>query len=663
VVSRSAKERTRIPPNVITFLLVVVVVACLALAKAVILPAAVAILLAFILNPFVSALDRRGIPRVPSVFLVVILVGVLVGSLGWILASQMVQFLNQLPSYQGNVTHRVEQLRAGSKNSIVAKVEDFIENVTAAATQPLQESAKESIKRAKDLASKPVGGPGVTEPPQTVKVVTSDSSAQLGPWVTTADALLEFLASVGMVIVLVIYVLINREEIRNRLLRLIGEGRMTLTTKALDDTAQGLSAYLLAQFMINASFGVVVGLGVWAVGLPYPLLWAVCSTFLRYIPFVGPWIALMFPLVLSLAIAPGWTKPIVIVAIFVGFELAANLAIEPLIYGQQMGVAPAPLLVAIAFWSWLWGAMGLVLAVPLTVCLVVLGKHVPALKFFDILLGDEPALTADVHFYQRLLARDEDEALEILRTRLQEIPLEQVFDEIVIPALITARTDFEAEALSEGEVAAIFEMIRVLVEEIGSAVANVKTRSAAGPEAAAAAPAPAKLMILGCAARDASDETALEMLQQILDPGICEMQIVSTDRLVSEVVELVAEERPSLVCIASLPPGGLAHTRLLCKRLRSRYGGLKIVIGRWGLQSNIERNREQLMTAGADHFATTLHDSCTQIVQLGPFLNAQKESTEGAPVSTAGDGQSEQRTSSTPAESTPAESTLVKVAR
>jgi predicted PurR-regulated permease PerM len=663
VVSRSAKERTRIPPNVITFLLVVVVVACLALAKAVILPAAVAILLAFILNPFVSALDRRGIPRVPSVFLVVILVGALVGSLGWILASQMVQFLNQLPSYQGNVTHRVEQLRAGSKNSIVAKVEDFIENVTAAATQPLQESAKESIKRAKDLASKPVGGPGVTEPPQTVKVVTSDSSAQLGPWVTTADALLEFLASVGMVIVLVIYVLINREEIRNRLLRLIGEGRMTLTTKALDDTAQGLSAYLLAQFMINASFGVVVGLGVWAVGLPYPLLWAVCSTFLRYIPFVGPWIALMFPLVLSLAIAPGWTKPIVIVAIFVGFELAANLAIEPLIYGQQMGVAPAPLLVAIAFWSWLWGAMGLVLAVPLTVCLVVLGKHVPALKFFDILLGDEPALTADVHFYQRLLARDEDEALEILRTRLQEIPLEQVFDEIVIPALITARTDFEAEALSEGEVAAIFEMIRELVEEIGSAVANVKTRSAAGPEAAAAAPAPAKLMILGCAARDASDETALEMLQQILDPGICEMQIVSTDRLVSEVVELVAEERPSLVCIASLPPGGLAHTRLLCKRLRSRYGGLKIVIGRWGLQSNIERNREQLMTAGADHFATTLHDSCTQIVQLGPFLNAQKESTEGAPVSTAGDGQSEQRTSSTPAESTPAESTLVKVAR
>ncbi len=177
VVSRSSKERTRIPPNVITFILVVVVVACLALAKAVILPAAVAILLAFILNPFVSALDRRGIPRIPSVFLVVILVGALVGSLGWILASQMVQFLNQLPSYQDNVTHRVEELRASSKNSIIAKVEDFIENVTAAATSPLQESAKESLQRAKELAKKHVGGPGVAQPPPTVTVVTSGSSA------------------------------------------------------------------------------------------------------------------------------------------------------------------------------------------------------------------------------------------------------------------------------------------------------------------------------------------------------------------------------------------------------------------------------------------------------------------------------------------------------
>ncbi len=215
----------------------------------------------------------------------------------------------------------------------------------------------------------------------------------------------------------------------------------------------------------------------------------------------------------------------------------------------------------------------------------------------------------------------------ILRTRLQEIPLEQVFDEIVIPALIAARSDFEAEALSEGEFASIVELIRELVEEIGSAASQLQSRPAAGPEAAAT-PVPPKLMILGCAARDASDETALEMLHRILDPAVCQMEIVSTDRLVSEVVELVAEERPSLVCIASLPPGGLAHTRLLCKRLRSRYGGLKIVVGRWGLQSNIERNRDQLMTAGADHFATTLHDSCTQIVQLGPFLNSQKGPTD-----------------------------------
>jgi hypothetical protein len=267
--------------------------------------------------------------------------------------------------------------------------------------------------------------------------------------------------------------------------------------------------------------------------------------------------------------------------------------------------------------------MGLVLAVPLTVCLVVLGKHVPALKFFDILLGDEPALTADVNFYQRLLARDQDEALEIVRQRLQEMPLEQVFDEIVVPALISARTDFETEALSESEVASILEMIREVVEELGPALTDAPPHPASPAEVAVPV-TPPKLMILGCAARDAADETALEMLQRILDPGVCQLEIVSTDRLVSEVVALVAQERPSIVCIASLPPGGLAHTRLLCKRLRSRYRTLKIVVGRWGLKSNVERNREQLLTAGADHFATSLHDSCTQLVQLGHFLSSQR---------------------------------------
>ena len=379
VSGRPARARTYISPKVITFGLVVLVIACLYWAKPVILPAAVAVLLAFILHPFVAALDRRGFPRVPAVFVVVLVTGAFLGCLGWILTSQMLQFLNELPKYQDNVTKRVQELRARSKDSIVAKLEDFAENVTEAATSPIQETAKQVLDRAKRRASaegqQKAGTPGK---PESVMVVNSPTStSELGPWVTTADTLLEFLASVGVVAVLVIYILINREEIRNRLLRLIGEGHMTLTTKALDDAAHGLSGYLLAQFMVNGSFGVVVGLGTWAIGLPYPLLWAVSAAFLRYIPFVGPWIALLFPLTLSLAVQTGWTKPLLIVGLFVAFELAANLAIEPLLYGQQMGVAPAPLLVAIAFWSWLWGAMGLVLAVPLTVCLVVLGKHVP----------------------------------------------------------------------------------------------------------------------------------------------------------------------------------------------------------------------------------------------------------------------------------------------
>jgi hypothetical protein len=243
---------------------------------------------------------------------------------------------------------------------------------------------------------------------------------------------------------------------------------------------------------------------------------------------------------------------------------------------------------------------------------------VPALKFFDVLLGDEPALTADVNFYQRLLAHDQDEALEILHTRLKEVPLGQVFDEIVVTALVSARSDFESGALSDSEMAAILVTVRELIEEIGSepsAPAPTETRSAT------------PLMVLGCAARDASDEAALEMLQRIVDPGLCQIQIVLTDRLVSEVVEMVAKERPSIVCIASLPPGGLAHTRLLCKRLRTRYPDLKITVGRWGLQGGIERNREQLTTVGANDFATSLRESAIQLIQLGHFLQTRRSTT------------------------------------
>ena len=414
--SRTADAALRIPPSAGKFLLVVVVIACLALAKIVMVPIAFAVLLAFILNPVVMVLARRGVPRAVSAVVVVAATGVLVATCWWVLGSQVLQFANQLPEYEGNVKRRISELRSTGRNSVLTRVEEFGNKVVNAATGAAEKTTKESE-------------------PQAVRVVNQEQTMQFGPIAAGLDAVFEFLASLALVVVLVVYMLINREQLRNRFLWLFGEGHMTLTTRALDDAAQGLSRFLLMQLLVNGAFGLFVGLGLWLIGMPYPVLWGVLSTFLRYIPFIGPWIAMLFPFALSLAVMPGWTKPALIVGLYVAYELVANLALEPLLYGQSMGVSPAALLVAIAFWSWLWGAAGLVLSVPLTVCLVVMGKHFPSLAFLDILLGDDAVLSPDVQFYQRLLARDEDEAFDIVRDRLKTVPLGRVFDEIVVPAL------------------------------------------------------------------------------------------------------------------------------------------------------------------------------------------------------------------------------------
>ncbi len=503
----------RIPPPVGKFLLAVVVIACLALAKVVMVPIAFAVLLAFILNPVVMLLARRGVPRAPAVVTVVTATMVLAGVCGWIMASQLLQFANQLPEYEGNVSRRINELRSSSRHSVLTRIEEFGDKVTTAINGAAEKTVKDHVE------------------PQAVRVVNQEGTMQFGPIITTVDVVFEFLASLALVIVLVIYMLINREKLRNRFLWLFGEGHMTVTTRALDDGAQGLSAFLLMQLLVNGSFGLVVGCGLWLIGMPYPLLWGVLSTFLRYIPLVGPWIAMFFPLVLSLAIMPGWTKPALIVALYVGYELAANLVLEPLLYGHSMGVSPAALLVAIAFWSWLWGAAGLVLSVPLTVCLVVMGKHFQSLAFLDILLGDEAVLTPELQLYQRLLAHDQDEAFEIVREQLQRATLGAVFDEVMIPALASARSDFESGLISENEAASIFEMVREIVEELGSVPGDFDQAAAAEP-----ATGHATIKILACAARDAADEVGIEMFCRLLDPRVCAAEVLSTDHLVSEIV-------------------------------------------------------------------------------------------------------------------------------
>lgn len=590
-----------------TFAIVILVVGCLYWAKPVLVPTALAVLLTFLLSPVATWLQRRGLPRALAVASTVSMAALVIAAIGWLFTSQLLLLADKLPTYKGNVTRRIAELRRHSEGSLFEKVGDFLEDVETALTSP---APGDGDRRPTPIPVTPLSDP-------------LDASA----YFASAAPFLAPVGSFGLTFVLVIFMLVRREDLRNRVLRLIGQGRMVATTKALDEAGHRLSRYLLAQFCLNVGFGVVVATGLSIVGLPHALLWGMLAGLLRYIPILGPWLAAILPVSLSLLISDGWLQPLAIVAIFAAFELTSNLIVEPLVYGQSIGVSPAVLMLAIAFWTWLWGPLGMVLAAPLTVCLAVLGKYVPQFKFFDVLLGDTPVLTPEIHFYQRLVARDLDEALEIARHESHALPWERLCDRLLIPVLINAKRDLEVGELTHDDLRFIVRAIRDLAEELSNL-----PRAAVSVDAAESdeEQGHARLTILACAAADDADHVALELFARTATSQAQHVDIVSAELLASEIVSAIQRERPAVVLIVALPPSGLARTKLLCKRLRSRGAETKIVVGRWGESGSgdsgdsktrsSEAIHHELLALGADYIGTSLEQSLSQLTELAQFL-------------------------------------------
>jgi hypothetical protein len=362
-----------------------------------------------------------------------------------------------------------------------------------------------------------------------------------------------------------------------------------------------------------------VGCGLWLIGLPHALLWGVLAAVLRFIPYVGPTIAALLPMVLSLAVFPGWNEPLMVMGLIVLLELAANMIMEPVLYGRTIGVSTVALMVAIAFWTWLWGPVGLLLATPLTVSLAILGRYVPQLEFLGVLLSDEPVLETHTSYYQRLVAQDQDEALELVEAYFRDHPIEEVYEAVLVPALYAAKKDQARGSLTVDEMHFMVQTTREIVENL-----SLHPRSSLWSDTAAAdtlsldtdaSPLP-KVLLVFCPVHDAADELVLLMLQHLLDPSHYDIELLHPTMLASEVVTLVEQQGVGLVCLGTLAPGGLAQTRYLCLRLRTRLPELKIVVGRWGFSGRGEESWEMLHEAGADIVATTLHETCIQLMQF-----------------------------------------------
>ena len=319
-----------------------------------------------------------------------------------------------------------------------------------------------------------------------------------------------------------------------------------MTTKALEEAGQRISRYLLMQITINGCFGVIISFALFLIGLPYAFLWGFLSVPLLFIPVIGFWTAAALPTIMSMGVFTDWWWPLVVVGLFLGLKTIINMLLEPLLYGRTVGVSPVPLLMMIAFWTWLWGPVGLLLATPLTVCLVVFAKNVPQLEFVEVLLSDEPAMEIQVSFYQRLLAMDQVEAIEILKQYLKEHKAENVYDELLMPSLSYAKEDRRRNNLSDREELFLFKAMRELIEIAGDELQR-STTSGDGATASSARDALPRMKIIGCPAHGEADEVALLMLRQLLVPKNCSVDILSSAALAAEVITRVREHSPDLL--------------------------------------------------------------------------------------------------------------------
>ncbi len=590
---------------------IALLVTILALAHAVFIPVALAVMLSFILTPGVKALERHSFPRLGAVAVVVILTLGIVGGFGYVLSRQFNELAAQVPQYSNTIKQKFATLRASRKGAIA----DMQKTVDEVSQQLDKQEMKAEQKDSKKADEKTLT---VKQNVQPVLVVPSEPTDVERFWGMVAP-IFEPLATVGIVLILTIFMLIQREDIRNRFLRLMGHGKITLTTRTMDEAGQRISRYLLTQCLINSGFGILVAAALFWIDLPYAVLWGVTAALLRFVPYIGSLLAMLMPTALAFVLFEGWTQTLTTLSLFLILDAVTANVVEPLLIGHHTGVSSLALLVSALFWSWLWGPVGLILSTPITVCLAVIGKHVPRLEFLAVLLGDEPALETDISFYQRLLAEDEDEASEIVEQQLQTTSREQVFDEVLVPTLLLAERDRVREEISEAEQKFVLQATRDIVHH----VAIVQTREDKAAEAADETTLPVSNpqgYILGIPARGSGAELVLDMLSQVLRSVAEEVVQLSTATLASELLGIVEQRTPDLVCIVAMPPGGLTQARYLCKRLRTRFPKLQILVVRPGLQHETADDRDKILrrlaTDGASMVASSIAEARTQAAQV-----------------------------------------------
>jgi predicted PurR-regulated permease PerM len=599
----------------------IIVIAALYFGRDIFVPLALAILLSFALGPLVLLLRRWRLGRRPSVIVSVALAFLLIFGLGALIGSQLARLAEDLPLYESNITEKIHSLRGTAAES----------GIVGRASGMLKDLSDEITKTAPPTASKPLrpltGAPRGTQPqqpPVPVEIHQPDPTA-LQIIQTIVGPLLQPLGTTGIVIIFVVFFLMQREDLRDRFIRLAGARDLQRTTEALDDAGHRLSRYLLVQTAINASFGLLIGIGLLFIGIPNPVLWGILAMLLRFVPYIGPVIAALFPAALAVAVDPGWSMLLWTGALFLAIEPITGQVIEPLVYGRSTGLSAVAVVVAAAFWTWLWGPVGLLLSTPLTLCLVVLGRHVERLAFLDIVLGDQPALTLDENFYQRMLAYDPDEAAHQAELFLKEKPLATYYDEVAIKGLALAQLDVNRGALDHERRVQIKEAVEGVIDDLADhADPAPHATKGEGQQAVPPPEAPHDALavewqgkpVLCVGGRGSLDEAAAAMLAQLLERQKIGARLVASAEVSAVSMFRLDVAGAQIACLSYLEAGGFTNARYLVRRLRRKVPRAKILVGFWTLTAEDAVRRDALRETGADLIVTSLHEAVDAVAAL-----------------------------------------------
>jgi len=614
--SRTTRDPSSFPP----FVTAVICVAALYFARSVLIPIALAVLLAFLLAPLVNLLEKARLGRTGPVIVVVLLVAGLLGGLGYLVFNQAISLASQIPNYKTTISRKIESFR-GVKETGIGKAEATVKELGQELSSTIETPTPDDDSNQNPRGRRSLLPGGSIAHPVAVEVVQQNS-----PIASARELLGPFLgpvATLGIVMVFTAFILLRRDDLRNRLFTLAGLSRFHVTTQAFDEATRRVGRYLFLQFLMNLGYGALFGTALYFIGVPNAFLWGVLAGLLRFVPYLGTLAGAAMPVLLSLAVFDGWLKPLLAFGSFVVIEILSSYVIEPLLYAAQTGVSSLAILVAAIFWAALWGPVGLLLSTPLTVCIVVIGRYIPQWEFLSVLLGDQRVLGTEVRLYQRLRRVDAEGARQVVDAFLREGSIEKLYEAVITPVLIFIEKDRAEVGLGDAREQFVFQTLKEIIEEL--AVRPVVETD--GPEIEEAPTKDSKLAVPhakktngGCAitcipARDEGDEIMGMMLGHLSNRAGYNAQVI-VPASVEDMMDQASEQQCEVIYVSALPPYGVYNTRRLYKKLRVRFPKSRIGIGLWGFGGNLEVMRTRLGIAEADLIVSGLSEAIDQVPSL-----------------------------------------------